>query len=332
MASVEEPVGAPKETWAKVVEADTTLAAAGAADKAAAISAEVSMYRVERENHFHTQASTRAPLKGLRDELRARLSSGEGGCGALNSTFDFNEDAHGAVPNARVPLLDSFWEALDDASFVLDEAQIRLNSRLYLIWKLQGYVTPYHQDVHVPPHLTLYNQVAGYSTFHFLPLLVGLYATHVGRNHGADALAALLTQLEAQGIGTLTTIGPKQMLLILPSGAHGVYVPRVAHNPQLEARKVPCDFSIIRAAEMYAWPVCEYYEKELARDDWSCVIELTQEEASKEAKVASRFAEMQRQVCMELSLSREDWLYHAAKLDRLWEQKQLPEQISDDEG
>ena len=28
----------------------------------------------------------------------------------------------------------------------------------YLIWKLPHYVTSYHQDTHVPPHFTLYNQ------------------------------------------------------------------------------------------------------------------------------------------------------------------------------
>eukprot|EP00971_Amphidinium_carterae_P007488 148597-Amphidinium_carterae.1 len=45
--------------------------------------------------------------------------------------------------------------------------------RMYFIWKFQHYVTSYHQDVHVPPHMTIYNQVSGVSLFHFLPVLVG---------------------------------------------------------------------------------------------------------------------------------------------------------------
>ena len=65
---------------------------------------------------------------------------------------------------------------------------VELNRLLYLIWKLPHYVTSYHQDTHVPPHFTLYNQVSGVSLFHFLPPLLGIFVTHVGRRRGPEAL------------------------------------------------------------------------------------------------------------------------------------------------
>ena len=116
------------------------------------------------------------------DEVRLRIASGRG-VGSLNTTFDFAsggesgsgmpllERAVGDRPSSPeivrgrarlgVPLLDGYWERLDDASYVVGEGVARLNPRLYLIWKTSGYCTPYHQDVHVPPHFTLYNQTSG---------------------------------------------------------------------------------------------------------------------------------------------------------------------------
>ena len=45
---------------------------------------------------------------------------------------------------------------------------------------------------------------------------------------------ALLAELRARGIGQLATIGPKQMLLILPAGAHGVFVHANRNHSHLE--------------------------------------------------------------------------------------------------
>lgn len=73
---------------------------------------------------------------------------------------------------------------------------------MYIIWKFPGYVTSYHQDTHVPPQITLYNQASGQSVFHFLPLLVGLYVSFKGRNN-VLVLAQLLKQLDERGIGTV---------------------------------------------------------------------------------------------------------------------------------
>ena len=213
-------------------------------------------HRVRRDNHFNTEGSTSAPLDELEAELKDRLDSGRGGCGSLNTTFHYADESDAA--ESAVPLLDGLMHRLDDLQLLhADPSSWRLNHRLYLIWKLQGYCTPYHQDVHVPPHFTLYNQVDGVSTFHFLPLLAGLFATHVGRR-SADELAVLLQALRERGVGELATLGPKQMLLIYPSGAHGVFVPRTTLPANAPLPKF--DFSVIRAAEIFAWPTHEHYD------------------------------------------------------------------------
>ena len=219
-------------TASTAATAATTAATAAAAAATTASTACASVYRVAADNHFQSSPDTRAPLEQLEAELHERLASGVGGAGSLNTTFDYGS---GESPSSRVPLLDSYWHQLDEILYGMDDATLRTNERLYLIWKLAGYCTPYHQDIHVPPHLTLYNQVSGVSTFHFLPLLVGLYASHVGRQQGAAALATLLAALRERGVGQVATIGPRQMLLILPWSAHGVYVPRVAAPPPAAA-------------------------------------------------------------------------------------------------
>lgn len=101
------------------------------------------------------------------------------------------------------------------------------------------------------PHITLYNQVSGVSVFHFLPLLVGLFVTHVGRQRGAAELQAVLTELDSRGIGSMTSLMPGQMALIRPHGAHGVWVPSASLNPSMLAFEV----SVIRAAELYVTEV-----------------------------------------------------------------------------
>jgi hypothetical protein len=70
-----------------------------------------------------------------------------------------------------------------------------LNKRVYLIWKFPEYCTSYHQDTHVLPHFTLYNQCSGRSVFHFLPVLVGLFMTYTGRTHGCVGRGWLLLLL-----------------------------------------------------------------------------------------------------------------------------------------
>ena len=319
------------------------------------------VFRVERSNAFLTDESPcrDGSLTALREEVEQRLLSGVGGLGSLNTTFEYGVGADGAAEEdederevggdvnlgttalsppagtSGVQLLDSYMSKLDEAVFEMGGgAPVRLNPRLYLIWKLQGYCTPYHQDVHVPPHFTLYNQTSGAcelfafpshpcflfklaltpitcvyprssfcsaATFHFLPLLVGLFAAHVGRQDGPQALAALLAELDRRGIGERTTLGPAQMLLILPFGAHAVFVPRQpqqsndlrstssdsSQNPDTlsngapasaapaqsaglpaalpPAHLAPFELSVIRAAELYVRRVCNVHEAKLMK-------------------------------------------------------------------
>ena len=157
----------------------------GVADLAAAAPP---VFRVERSNAFLTDESPcrDGSLTALREEVEQRLLSGVGGLGSLNTTFEYGIGADGAAEEdederevggdanlsttalsppagtSGVQLLDSYMSKLDEAVFEMGGgAPVRLNPRLYLIWKLQGYCTPYHQDVHVPPHFTLYNQTSG---------------------------------------------------------------------------------------------------------------------------------------------------------------------------
>ena len=187
----------------------------------------------------------------------------------------------------------------------------------------------YHQDVHVPPHLTLYNQTSGASAFHFLPLLVGLYATRLGRNQGPHALASLLATLQQRRVGQTATIGPGQLLLILPAGAHGVFVPRVpaggshavgAHAGGGDAPGIaPFELSLIRAAEIYVWPLYALHERRCATAGWAAPFALTAEEREAEATQSRAFEARQQAVCAELGLGRDEWFTLARRLWAKWE-------------
>ena len=281
-----------------------------------------SLYRVRRDNHFNTEGRTSAPLDELEAELKDRLDSGRGGCGSLNTTFHYADESDAA--ESAVPLLDGLMHRLDDLQLLhADPSSWRLNHRLYLIWKLQGYCTPYHQDVHVPPHFTLYNQVDGVSTFHFLPLLAGLFATHVGRR-SADELAVLLQALRERGVGELATLGPKQMLLIYPSGAHGVFVPRTTLSANAPLPKF--DFSVIRAAEIFAWPTHEHYDAALMSEGegdaaWCSFLPMSDAEREEEERRSRRFEEHQAALIDEMRITREDWLLLAMRMQRRWERE-----------
>lgn len=299
------------------------------AERRAQTEGTASLYRTDPANSFLALADERCPIGALAAELGERLATGAA-CGSLNTTWLYNEDDDdddqngegnddGAARTSGVPLLDSYFETLDAAFYGVDRSSVRLNPRLFLIWKLAGYATAHHQDVHVQPHLTLYNQTSGVSTFHFLPLLVGLHVTHVGRTKGPHALASALATLEREGVGETATLGPGQMLLILPAGAHGVFVPRPSANPTLP----PFELSVIRAAEVFIWPVYTLYERRyLSAAAWGDPpFALTEAERDTEAAQERAFEERQERVCAELGLAREEWFTLARRLWAKWERE-----------
>ena len=48
----------------------------------------------------------------------------------------------GGTRVSGVAMLDEYWAALDGALYGAHHNTLRLNPRLFLLWKLQGYCTP----------------------------------------------------------------------------------------------------------------------------------------------------------------------------------------------
>lgn len=257
----------------------------------------VSMYRVRSDNCFHQEPRHTYQL----DEIKVR-----DGQGSLNTTWTYEKDG-----SSGVDLMDDFHDLVEESIDACDAVQ--LNQRLYMIWKFQHYVTSYHQDTHVPPHFTMYNQVSGVSLFHFLPLLVGLYVTFVGRAKEAADLQALLAELDMAGIGSLATLGPGQIALIHPFGSHGVWVPAEVMNPTMP----PFQVSLIRAAELFVAPVLKLCKERMLRERWNHVMKPTEEDANQ----LKEFSAIQLRVCKELSLTKQDWLCFVKQTWEMWEQK-----------
>lgn len=120
----------------------------GAADGAATSvtsAASASLFRVDPANAFASLPGTRCPLPALPAELRQRLASGAP-CGSLDTTWQYvdedEDEGSGATRVSGVGLLDEYWAALDGALYGAHHNTLRLNPRLFLLWKLQGYCTP----------------------------------------------------------------------------------------------------------------------------------------------------------------------------------------------
>jgi len=156
-------------------------------------------------------------------------------------------------------LLDDYWRSFRKAFDDPNTDPIEINPTLYFLWKFYQYATAHHQDTHVPPHYTIYNQISGYSCFHNLPLLVGLFVGHVAEHGTALESAELLTELNRRGYGSITTVGPGDMLLVLPNGSHGVWVPTVWHTDDakysINGHLKEFEVSAVRAAECYVQPL-----------------------------------------------------------------------------
>jgi len=249
----------------------------------------VSLYSIPPENCFQQDQEHALPIAQLRPH---------DGQGSLNTTWFYDEE----YDTSGVQLLDEFHSIVHQTLHSCPA--VRVNPRMYLIWKFQHYVTSYHQDTHVPPHFTTYNQVSGVSLFHFLPLLIGLYVTYVGRRD-PQQLHDILERLDKLGMGSLAPIGPGQVLLIFPFGSHGVWVPSPAHNESLPKFQV----SLIRAAELFVTPALESIKTWLHGRRWNKNVEPTAEEVDQ----LTRFVAAQKSIRNELNLSKRDWAWLVAR-------------------
>ncbi|CAE7234304.1 unnamed protein product [Symbiodinium natans] len=234
----------------------------------------------------------------------------EDGQGSLNTRWDY--DVKGK-DRTDVEMLDDYLVRMQ--ALVQNSDSVRLNKMLYLIWKMPHYVTSYHQDTHVPPHFTVYNQVSGVSVFHFLPPLVGCYVTHVGRRD-VKALKEVLERLDAMQLGSVAVLGPGQVALISPFGAHGVWVPSQAYNEQLPSFTV----SAIRAAELYMHKQLKTVNCELRLPTWNHA--WPENEQDEEDMAAYRQA--QRILCQQHNLTQKDWIWLTQKHLKELQQSQRP--------
>ena len=285
------------------------------------------------------------------------------GCGSLNTTFHYGDFNGTAEDLPKIDMLHDYYRSMEDLCDGCSE-MFDLNRRLYLLWKFKHYVTSYHQDTHITPHFTLYSQTSGCSSFHFLPILVGLFVTHQGTTIGnsrPEEIQQILTRLDDLKIGTVATIGPGQMALIMPSGSHGVFVPLVERSgsgsgsgsgSESESSNggrnshlgvAPFDVSLIRAAELMVAPLQEDLNRMLSTDDvWNVVLPMTKEE-----KLMLKMFEETQQHFMNQSvvddddddddedddgdgggggdggkkMTKEEWFWCAQKMWQKWERK-----------
>ena len=78
-----------------------------------------------------------------------------------------------------------------------------------------------------------------------------------------------------------------------------------------DAGIAPFELSLIRAAEIYVWPLYALHERQCATADWAAPFALTAEEREAEAR--------QQAVCTELGLGRDEWFALARRLWAKWE-------------
>lgn len=256
------------------------------------------------------------------------------GCGSLNTTFNYGEFDGSAEDLPQVDMLHEYYRSMEELCEGCQES-VELNRRLYLLWKFKHYCTPHHQDTHITPHFTLYSQTSGCSVFHFLPVLVGLYVAHQGESIGNSRpheIKKIMQHLDEMKIGSVATVGPGQMALIMPSGSHGVFVPLVESHQErgsqdrkgqnAELGIQPFDISLIRAAELVVAPLREDLSRMLSAEDgrWKTPLPMTTEEK----EMLRKFEAIQTTLCRDEKMTREEWFYCAQKMWGRWEKRGGP--------
>lgn len=111
----------------------------------------------------------------------------------------------------------------------------------FFIWKTAKYITPFHQDSHDVPHWSLYSQVSGTSIVCYVPLLLGLYLEYLVNNKSYDLVKTTLHLAEAKGFVKVNTLGPGQVMVLNPYGAHAVWVPADSKFSCAVAVEIPSD-------------------------------------------------------------------------------------------
>ena len=81
----------------------------------------------------------------------------------------------------------------------------------------------------------------------------------------------------------------------------------------------PFELSLIRAAEIYVWPLYALHERQCATADWAAPFALTAEAREAAAAQSRAFAARQQAVCTELGLGRDEWFALARRLWAKWE-------------
>ena len=271
------------------------------------------------------------PLSQLKEKCSMADTTTLDNCGSLNTTHQYGVTTtiHNTRPatakhcdspflnntymdgQCGVTLLDELYDELEDLTSDPTTTKVVLNTLLYLIWKGPGYMTAYHQDTHVRPQITIYNQLSGESVFHFLPPLLGMYVSHVAEREGAPAAAVVLKALDDLGIGCTAHLVPGSVAMILPFGSHGVFVPkRLASNESSST-----SLSTIRAAELFVEPLYREYQAKLAQSDWCRNL---MPMCPEDLKVAEQFEASQQELMTKLGISHEEWIYHSNLMLEKW--------------
>ena len=307
----------------------------------------VSLYRVQRHNHFILQKRQTIEFSELEREIQNDPVHALKGCGSLNTIYDYgtapattnhneqNDNDTEKSSLSGMPLLDTFYEEMEELTNGIDPTTtVELNRRLYLIWKGCGYMTPHHQDSHVPPQITIYHQLSGTSVFHFLPVLVGMYVTHLGRRTHRNSVAEaqrVLYQLDQRGIGTVTTLTTGSVAMIFPFGSHGVFVPPMSKSSV--STKSTTSLSTIRAAEFFVQPLLSEIQQRFLNNNsnkknhW-CKNLMPLSQHDRECSKA--FETAQNALLDTLNLSKQEWLFYARRMVEGWEQESQDETINDD--
>merc|ERR1711924_190952 len=121
----------------------------------------------------------------------------------------------------------------------------------------------------------------------------------------------LLGELDKKGIGSIATIGPGQVVWLMPFYSHGVWVPSPALNPSLPSFEV----SVIRAAEIFVQPICEMQRQHLRSRSWNTALANTAEDM----RQLRNFGSFQRLLCRDMGLLKEEWLWLCRATWEAWD-------------